>query len=372
MRFIRRIFKWTSIVLLVLALAGGLFLFIAYWRSTNDCDSQVAPIHPMKAIRYCEYGPPDVLTLHEIEKPVPNENEILIRVRAVSINAADGHKLRGGFLIRPFSGMRKPKNTRAGTDYAGIVEAVGRNVTDFKPGDEVFGGRNGSLAEYICARAARAVMAKPANISFEQAGSAAVAGLTALQGLRDTGRLKAGQKVLINGASGGVGTFAVQIAKAFGAEVTGVCSTRNVELVRSLGADRVIDYTKENFTQGEERYDLIYDLVNNHSFSDRRRVLKPGGICVMAGIGGSGWHKETFSRLTGELNAYVRSRFTPEKFVAFIAQLNKQDLGVLRDLMESGKLMPAVTKTYPLTETVAAYKDLETGHARGKTVVTIQ
>jgi NADPH:quinone reductase-like Zn-dependent oxidoreductase len=373
MKLVKRILKWTGIAILVVVLAGGLFLFVAYWRSTNDCDSTAgAPAHPMKAIRFCEYGPPEVLAVHEIEKPVPNENEILVRVRAASINAADGHKLRGGFLTRPFSGMRKPKNTRAGTDYAGVVEGVGRNVTDFKAGDEVFGGRNGALAEYICARADRAVVSKPANVTFEQAGAVAVAGLTALQGLRDTGQLKAGQKVLINGASGGVGTFAVQIAKAFGAEVTGVCSTRNIELVRSLGADHVIDYTREDFTKGDQRYDLIYDLVNNHSFSDRRRVLKPGGICVMAGIGGSGWHKDTFSRLVGQLNAYLRSRFTPEKFVAFIAQLNKKDLGVLRDLMESGKLVPAVTKTYPLSETVTAYKDLETGHARGKTVITIE
>jgi NADPH:quinone reductase-like Zn-dependent oxidoreductase len=325
----------------------------------------------MKAVRYCEYGPPDVLKVDVIEKPVPNDDELLIRVRAASVNAADGHKLRGGFISRPFTGMRKPKNTRAGTDYAGVVEVVGRNVKDFKPGDDVFGGRNGALAEYVCARADRAVVVKPANISFEQAGSVAIAGLTALQGLRDTGHLKAGQKVLINGASGGVGTFAVQIAKALGAEVTAVCSTKNVELVRSLGADRVIDYTKENFTEGDQRYDVIFDLVNNHSYSDRRRVLNPGGICVMAGIGGSGWHEETFSRLAGELNAYLRSRFTKEKFVSYLANLNKQDLGVLRELMETGKVVPAVTKTYPLTETVAAYKYLETGHARGKVAITI-
>ncbi|HVF70295.1 MAG TPA: NAD(P)-dependent alcohol dehydrogenase [Chthoniobacterales bacterium] len=365
---IRRVIKWTfGVVFFGLVL----WLFVAYWTSTNDCNVRSALTHPMKAVRYCEYGPPDVLKVDVIEKPVPNDDELLIRVRAASVNAADGHKLRGGFISRPFTGMRKPKNTRAGTDYAGVVEVVGRNVKDFKPGDDVFGGRNGALAEYVCARADRAVVVKPANISFEQAGSVAIAGLTALQGLRDTGHLKAGQKVLINGASGGVGTFAVQIAKALGAEVTAVCSTKNVELVRSLGADRVIDYTKENFTEGDQRYDVIFDLVNNHSYSDRRRVLNPGGICVMAGIGGSGWHEETFSRLAGELNAYLRSRFTKEKFVSYLANLNKQDLGVLRELMETGKVVPAVTKTYPLTETVAAYKYLETGHARGKVAITI-
>jgi NADPH:quinone reductase-like Zn-dependent oxidoreductase len=366
---LKRIVKRSALALLVILV---IWFQIAYWTSTNDCDQKTgAPVHPMKAIRACEYGSPDdVLKLEEIEKPIPKDNEILVRVRAASLNAVDGHMLRGG-VGRLFFGLRKPKATRVGTDYSGIVEATGKNVTDFKPGDEIFGGRNGALAQYICARADRSVVLKPANVNFEQAGAAAVAGLTALQGLRDTGHLKAGQKVLVNGASGGVGTFAVQIAKAFGAEVTGVCSTQNLGLVRSLGADRVIDYTKENYTLGNERYDLIYDLVNNYSFSERRRVLNPGGICVMAGIGGSGWHEETLSRMAGELNAYLRSRFISEKFVSFIAELNKGDLSVLRDLMKDGKVIPAVTKTYPLSETVAAFKYLETGHARGKVAITI-
>src|SRR5688572_16153743 len=202
MKLIRRILKWISALLLVVVLAGGLFLFIAYWRSTNDCYSTAgAPAHPMKAIRFCEYGPPEVLAVHEIEKPVPNDDEILVRVRAASSNAADSHRLRGGFVTRPFSGMRNATNTRAGTYHRGVVEEVGRNGTDFKAGDEVVGARNGALAEYICARADRAVMSKPENVTFEQAGAVTVAGLTALQGLRDTGELKAGQKVLINGAS---------------------------------------------------------------------------------------------------------------------------------------------------------------------------
>ena len=226
----------------------------------------------MKVVRYCEYGPPDnVLKLEQVEKPVPNENQILVRVRAVSLRFYDGGMLEGG-VGRLIFGLRKPKNTCPGSDFAGTVEAIGRNVTEFKSGDEVFGVRAGALAEYICVRQAGAVVSKPGNITFEQAASIPTA-LVALQGLRDTAQAKAGQKVLINGASGGVGTFAVQIAKSMGAEVTGVCSTHNVDLVNSLGADHVIDYTKEDFTKGDQRYDVIYDLVNNHSFAERRRVL---------------------------------------------------------------------------------------------------
>src|SRR2546423_10036026 len=214
------------------------------------------------------------------------------------------------------------------------------------------------------------MVSKPVNVSFEQAASIPTA-LVALQGLRDTGRLQAGQKVLINGAFGGVGTFAGQIAKTFGAEVTGVCSTRNLDLVRSVGADHVIDYTKEDYTKGDQRYDVIYDLVNNHSFAERRRVLKPGGICVLAGIGGSGIHEETLSRVVGVFTASLRSRFVREKFVTFGVSFNTKDLGILRDLTESGKVVPAVTKTYSFTESAAAYKYLQTGHARGKLVINM-
>jgi len=244
-------------------------------------------------------------------------------------------------------------------------------VTEFKPGAEVFGVKAGALAEYICVKPGRAVVSKPSNATFEQAASVPTA-LTALQGLRDTGRVKAGQKVLINGASGGVGTFAVKIAKAFGAEVTGVCSTRNLDLVRSIGADHVIDYTKEDYTKGDQRYDVIYDLINNRSYAERRRVLKPGGICVLAGIGGSGMHKETLFQMAGLLTASLRSKFANEKFVTFAVNFSNKDLGILRDLVEDGKVVPAVTKIYPLTETAAAYKYLETGHVQGKIVITIE
>ena len=365
---IKRILNWSALAILIVFF--GWFEF-AYWTSTNDCGRNIPPgAELMKAIRYCEYGAPDnVLKLERVEKPVPNENQILVRVRAVSLRFYDGGMLEGG-LGRLLFGLRKPRNTIPGSDFAGIVEAVGKNVTEFQPGGEVFGVRAGALAEYICVTASRAVVSKPDNATFEQAASIPTA-LVALQGLRDTARVKPGQKVLINGASGGIGTFAVQIAKAMGAEVTGVCSTHNLDLVKSLGADHVIDYTKEDFTTGGQRYDVIYDLVNNHSFAERRRVLKSGGICVLAGIGGSGIHDETLSRAVGVLTASLRSKFAREKFVPFGVDINKKDLGVLRDLTESGKVVPALTKIYPLTETAAAYKYLETGHVSGKIAITI-
>ena len=365
---IKRVLKWSTLLIFV-----GLvvWLFIAYWTSTNDCQRNAAtPNNPMKAILSCQYGAEN-LQLQEIEKPTPADNEVLVRVRAGSVNPVDGHLIRGGWLMRPMSGMRKPKDTRFGTDFAGVVESVGKNVTDFKPGDEVFGAKNGAVAQYICVKADRAIVTKPSNITFEQAGSVGVAGITALQGLRDKGRIQAGQKVLINGASGGVGTFAVQIAKAFGADVTGVCSTRNVDLVKSIGADRVIDYTKEDFTKTDQQYDMIYDLVGNHGFSERRKILKPGGICVLAGIGGAGEHPEMWGRISGNFwNAFL-SNFTREKFVFYIAKLSKGDFNVLRDLMEAGKVSPVIDRTYKIEQTREAVRYMEEGHARGKVVVVI-
>ena len=324
----------------------------------------------MKAIVSCEYGAAN-LQVRDLEKPSPNDDEVLVRVRAASINPADGHLIRGVWLMRPMSGMRKPKNSRFGTDFAGVVEAVGKNVTSFKSGDEVFGAKNGAVAEYICVRADKGIVLKPANVSFDQAGSVAVAGLTALQGLRDKGHIQAGQKVLVNGASGGVGTFAVQIAKSFGAEVTGVCSTRNVDLVKSIGADRVIDYTKEDFTKTDQRYDIIYDLVSNHSFSERRQILPANGICVLAGMGGAGIHPESWGRLAANFAAAFRSNFTSQKFVPFIAKLTKDDLNVLRELMESGKVRPVIDRTYKLEQTAEAVRYMEEGHARGKVVISV-
>jgi NADPH:quinone reductase-like Zn-dependent oxidoreductase len=369
MKLVKRILKWTGIVILVAVLAGGLYLFVAYWQSSNDCDhNAAAPAHPMKAIRKCEYGS---LTLREVEKPTPTDNQVLIKVHAASLNAADGHLLRGSFLMRPFSGMRKPKDSRFGIDCAGTVEAVGKNITQFKPGDEVFGVANGSIAEYAIS-SERALVMKPENITFEQAGAVGVAGLTALQGLRDQGKIQPGQKVLVNGASGGVGTFAVQIAKAFGAEVTAVCSTRNLEQARAIGADQVIDYTKEDFTQGDQRYDMIFDNVGNHTIAERRRVLTPNGICVLAGMGSAGKHEGQWPRLAGNLKAFFVSPFIAQKFRFYIAKTLKADLIVLRDLMQEGKVKPVIEREYPMSETAEALRYLEEGHARGKVVITIE
>jgi NADPH:quinone reductase-like Zn-dependent oxidoreductase len=365
---IKRVLKWSALLIFL-----GLFvwLFIAYWTSTNDCQGNAAtPNNPIKAILSCEYGVEN-LKLQEIEKPTPADNEVLVRVRAASVNPADGHLIRGAWPMRPIAGLRKPRRTRFGTDFAGVVEAVGKDATNFKPGDEVFGAKNGAVAEYICVKADRAIVMKPANITFEQAGSVGIAGITALQGLRDKGHIQAKQKVLINGASGGVGTFAVQIAKAFGADVTAVCSTRNIDLVKSIGAERVIDYTKEDFTKTDQRYDMIYDLVGNHGFSERRKILKPNGICVLAGIGGAGKHPETMGRIGGNFwNAFL-SNFSREKFVFYIAKLTKEDFKVLRDLMETGKVSPVIDRTYKIEQTVDAVRYLEEGHARGKVVVLI-
>ena len=324
----------------------------------------------MKAAVYNSYGPPDVVQLVEVEKPVLKDNEVLLRVRAASLNPVDGHLMRGPYPLRLMTGLRKPKNARLGVDVAGQVEAVGRGVTQFKPGDEVFGACRAALAEYACAFESRLVM-KPNKVTFEQAASVPVAGLTALQGLRDKGKIQPGHKVLINGASGGVGTFAVQVAKSFGADVTGVCSTRNVDMVRSIGADHVIDYTKEDFTQSGQRYDLIFDNVSNHSFSERRRILNSNGICVLAGIGGAGWHEGQWARLGGSLKALVASRFVSQKFVTFIARITEGDLIILGDLMSAGKVTAVIDKCYRLSEAPQALRYLEEGHARGKVVITV-
>src|SRR5881396_3083207 len=367
---LKPILKWSVRVILVALLLSILTLFIAYWRSTNDCEHMAALNVPMKAIRFCEYGSPDVLKFEDVEKPVPNDDQVLIRVHAASLNFIDPGVMRGPWPLRLMSGLRKPEKTRLGTDVAGQVEAVGKNVTLFKAGDEVFGVARPSLAEYACARE-RALVIKPANVTFEQAGSVAWAGFTALQGLRQ-GNIPPGQKVLINGATGGVGTFAVQIAKSLGAEVTGVCSTGKVDLVRSIGADHVIDYTQEDFTKGDQRYDVIFDNVNNHSFSDRQRVLTPNGICILAGIGGAGLHEGQLMRIAGVLKANLLSRFTDQKFVRYSTTTNKEDLTLLSDLMKTGKVTPVIDRTYKLSETAEAMRYFEEGHARGKVVITLE
>jgi NADPH:quinone reductase-like Zn-dependent oxidoreductase len=319
----------------------------------------------MKAIVYRGYGSPVVLACEEIEKPTPGDDEVLIKVRAASVNPLDRHIMRGRpFLLRIAFGLRKPR-TRPGRDVAGQVEAIGRNVTQFKPGDEVFGACRGSLAEYACTRES-ALATKPNNMTFEQAAAVPVAGLTALQGLRDKGKIQHGQKVLINGAGGGVGTFAVQIAKSFGADVTGVCSTGKVDVVRSIGADRVIDYTQQDFTQGTQRYDLIFDVAATHSLSEYRRVLNPNGACVLAGGA-----TKVRDILTSAFEVLVLSRFVSQNFVMFVAKLNKEDLTILRELMEAGKVTPVIDRRYRLSEVPEAIRYLEEGHARGKVVITL-
>src|SRR5437899_8443342 len=367
---IKRILKW-SVIVIVLALL--VWFQIAYWTSTNDYDRQTAaPNHPMKAIVYSDYGL-SKLKLKNSEKPVPNDDQILVKVRAASINPYDWHFVEGTpYIMRMMGvGLRKPKDIQLGVDFAGTVEAVGKNVTQFKPGDEVFGGRAGAFAEYVCRRAEGAVALKPANLTFEQAASVNIAGITALQALRDKGKVQPGQKVLINGASGGVGTFAVQIAKTFGADVTGVCSTRNVDLVRSRGADHVIDYTKEDFAKSEQRYDVILDNVPNHSLSECRRILTPNGKYVMIGGGGpndSRW-VGPFGRV---IKTMVLSPFTRQKMGMMMADANGKDLTILADMMQSGKLKPVIDRTYKLNEVPAAIAYLEEGHARGKVVITVE
>jgi NADPH:quinone reductase-like Zn-dependent oxidoreductase len=307
--------------------------------------------------------------LQEIEKPNPKDDEVLIKVRAASVNAFDYHMWRHRWLRRILATLAKTETSRPGRDVAGEAEAVGRNVTQFKPGDEVFGSCPGAFAEYACARESDLAM-KPHNVSFEQAASVSVAGLTALQGLRDKGQIQPGQKVLINGAAGGVGTFAVQIAKSFGAEVTGVCSTRNVEMVRSIGADKVIDYTREDFTSSGQHYDVFFDLVANHSFSERRRVLTPKGIYIGAGLLG---RKLSLIGLLGSgIKESVLALFVSQKFGSFMTKMNQKDLTAIGALMEEGKVTPVIDRHYSLSEAAEAVRYLEEGHARGKVIIDCQ
>jgi NADPH:quinone reductase-like Zn-dependent oxidoreductase len=317
----------------------------------------------MQAITYTQYGSPDVLRLTEVAKPMPADDEVLVKVYAASANPADWHLMRAApFLARFANGLRKPKNTRLGADVAGRVEAVGPNVTQFHVGDAVFGcmplSKLGGFAEYVCANEAFLAL-KPASISFEAAATVPLAAFTALQGLRDKGHIQSGQTVLVNGASGGVGTFAVQIAKSYGTNVTGVCSTRNVAMVRSIGADHVIDYTKDDFTQNGQRYDLIFDAVGNRSVADLKRALSPTGICAVAG----------FTSMSGLLQTVVLGG----KKVGLMqtASPNKNDLVLLKELLEAGKIVPVIDRTYPLREVAKAIAYLEAGHAQGKVVITV-
>ena len=328
----------------------------------------------MKAAIYTRYGPPDVVQMADVEKPVPTDEEVLIRVRAAAVNPYDWHFMRGEpYPVRiAAGGLRKPKDSRLGADVAGEIEAAGKNITQFKLGDAVFGSCKGAFAEYACASESNLAL-KPDNVTFEQAASVPIAAYTALQGLRrggltKDGKTQPGQKILINGAAGGVGTFAVQIAKSFGAEVTGVCSTKNVEMVRSIGANQVVDYTQEDFTKSARRYDVILDCVGNHSFSESRRVMNPRGIYVGAGGTSDNW---MIGPLTRAIKALVLSWFVSQKQVMVLAKPSKEDLTIMGELMAIGKVTPVIDRCYSLCEVPEAVRYLEAGHARGKVVITV-
>lgn len=363
-------YKITGGIAVFLAIAfAALALVLSY---TSDCTPEPAISHDtetMKAIRSRCYGSPDVLEFADVEKPTPADNEVLVKVAASSVNPKDWHRMRGTpYLMRLMSGLGAPTNTRLGVDFAGTIEAVGKNVTRFKPGDEVFGGRTGAFAEYVVIPEDRALALKPDSITFEQAAAVPIAGITALQALRDKGKLKPGQKVLINGASGGVGTFAVQIAKSLGAEVTGVCSTRNVEMVRSIGADHVFDYTKEDYTNSGQRYDLIIDMVGNHSLLANRKALEPDGVLVMVGGPKGDW----IAPLKNPLKALFLSPFVKQELVMVLAKLNNEDLVILGDLMQAGKVTPVIDRRYELSEVEAAIRYSEEGRARGKIIIDLE
>ena len=356
---------------------NGILIFLGLSITTLavviSYDSDCIPIAPasegnsaMQSILSNCYGASEVLQLVSVEKPTPEANEVLVKIKAAAVNPLDWHYMRGSpFIMRLGAGIGAPTDRTVGVDFSGVIEAIGEGVTKFKVGDEVFGGAGGAFAEYVTVNAERAIALKPANMSFEQAASVPVAGLTALQALRDHGLIKPGQKVLINGASGGVGTFAVQIAKAYGAEVTGVCSGRNVDMVRSIGADHVFNYKEEDYTESGQTYDLIIDNVGNHSLSKNRQVLKPGGTIVLVGGEKGDW----IAPLIMPLKATVLSPFVDERLVFFVARLTQEDLNYLADLMEKQQLSPVIDRRYSLQEVPDAIEYSEQGRARGKIVI---
>jgi len=369
---LRKIFRVTLIVvmLFVVVVLVPLSLVLSHDSACAQAPALRAGAATMQGVAYHCYGTPDVLSVEPLEKPAVADDQILVRVRAAAINPLDWHFMHGTpYIMRLQSGIGRPDDPRIGVDYAGIVEGVGSKVTRFHAGDEVFGGRNGALAEYITVRESRNIVAKPANVSFEQAGGVGVAGITALQALRDAGQLRAGQKVLINGASGGVGTFAVQIAKALGADVTGVCSTKNLDLVRRLGADHVIDYTRQDFTRAADHYDLILDMVGNVALLDAEKTLTPSGRIVI--VGGGGPDGKWIQPLLGPIKATLLKPFVHHEMRFMLAELNPTDLTFLAELMRSGKMTPVVDSTYALRDVRDAMRHLEQGHARGKVVIAL-
>ena len=365
----RRYKVLTIVLMLVVVMASSLALVLSHDSPCGAVRALSAATPSMKAIVYRCYGSPDVLKLEDTAKPPAADDRLLVKVKAASVNPIDWHYMRGKpYVMRVDSGLGTPDDIRLGVDFAGTVEAVGKNVKRFKPGDDVFGGADGAFAEFVSVRDDGSVAQKPANMTFEQAATVPVAAVTALQALRDKGKIQPGQNVLINGASGGVGTFAVQIAKAFGARVTGVCSTRNVPMVRSIGADDVIDYTHEDFTKGSQRYDLIIDNVGSHSLSEYRRVLTPHGALVMVGGPNNG---AFLGPLSGSIKAMLVSPFVGQQLIFMLAKLNKDDLGTLGDLMQARKVTPVIDRRYKFSEVPEAIRYLEEGHARGKVVVNL-
>ena len=362
-------YKIASGFLLVVALAiTALALTLSY---TTECEPAAGATEgavTMKAVVNRCYGSPDVLTLEDIEKPSPADDEVLVKVHAAAVNPYDWHGMRGSpYIMRLGSGLGSPKQIRFGADFAGTVEAVGKDVTKFKPGDRVFGGAAGAFAEYLTSRENRAALI-PDDVSFEEAASLPIAAITALQALRDKGKIEPGQKVLINGASGGVGTFAVQIAKSMGAEVTGVCSTRNVEMVRSLGADHVIDYKNEDYTEGGEQYDVIVDMVGNRSLSANRGVISPEGRLVIVGGSKGDW----LGPLMGPIKAMIMNPFVDQEMGMMIAHIDGDDLAELANLMERGELSVVIDRRYSLSEVPDAIRYSEEGHARGKIIISLE
>lgn len=366
----KRRYKYSGVFLLFVVIAlSGLALVLSYDASCEPVQQLANDTETMKAIVSRCYGSPDVLQLEEVEKPTVADDEVLVKVRAASVNPYDGHIMRGSpYFMRFGSGIGAPKNVRIGTDFSGTVEAVGKNVKRFRPGDDVFGGANGSFAEYLTIRDDRSIVLKPAEVTFQQAASVPMAAITALQAVRDHGKVEPGQKVLVNGASGGVGTFTVQLAKLYGADVTGVCSTRNIEMVRSLGAGHVIDYTKEDVTDSEERFDVIIDNVSNNSPSKWRRLLKPDGTLVIVGGSKGDW----IGIFINPIKAYVLSKFVDQELFMFVARFSQDDLTLLGELIVSGKMTPVIDRHYPLSDLPAAMRYSGEGHARGKIIIDIE
>lgn len=366
MRIIKRI-ALALLVLFAIALSS-LAVLISYDSACPVISDAEPGADTITAVTYRCYGASDVLQVESIEKPTPADNEVLVKVHAAGVNPLDWHYMRGSpYIMRLASGIGAPETIRLGVDFSGTVEAVGAKVTRFSPGDEVFGGATGAFAEYVTIADHRAIAHKPDNISFEQAGTVAIAAITALQALRDEGHLAEGQKVLINGASGGVGTFAVQIAKSFGAEVTGVCSTRNVDMVRGIGADHVIDYKRESFVEGEERYDLIVDMVSNHGLSDLLDVLEPGGRLVIVGGGKGNW----VGPAVNPLKTMLMAPFVDHELATLMAILEPADLNALAEMMASGHVTPVIDRRFRLDEAAEAMNYSESGRARGKIVINV-